>query len=219
MCATRGTGDATMMPEGWRQAFAIHATTPEYRDRLAQAQATAASALHRSAMPYVAYSGGKDSTVLVSIVVALDPAVAVIHSDEGSTTRVLDEIITVARGNGASGVDVRQPLNVHTIAAEGYDLVFVGLRREESGRRRRRMDAGDQFGSIPECWPLADWTWRDVWAYLVSNNAPYLSLYDRVAPVVGYDKARYHHLFDPKIAQTGNMTTDGVFHWRDRGPR
>jgi 3'-phosphoadenosine 5'-phosphosulfate sulfotransferase (PAPS reductase)/FAD synthetase len=100
---------------------------------------------------------------------------------------------------------------------EGYDLAFVGLRREESLKRRRRMDAGRWLSTgIMECWPLAEWTWMDVWAYIISRGLPYLSFYDRVAPVVGYERARFTTLFDPEFAHLGADTVDGVVNWQWR---
>jgi hypothetical protein len=44
------------------------------------------------------------------------------------------------------------------------------------------------------CWPLASWSWRDVWAYIVANDLPYL----------------------PEFADVGNEPVDNVLHWRWR---
>ena len=63
------------------------------------------------------------------------------------------------------------------------DLAFIGLTEEESKRRRFLLrKRGTRFyaktRSIMECFPLAHWTARDVWAYICSRGLPYLELYD-----------------------------------------
>jgi hypothetical protein len=99
---------------------------------------------------------------------------------------------------------------------EGYDCVFVGIRAEESVKRRLRIAANRSLTAIREAWPLASWQWLDVWAYLVNNNVPYLSLYDSRAELVGYDKVRFATLFDPEMADLGAESVDNVLHWRWR---
>lgn len=105
---------------------------------------------------------------------------------------------------------------VPQLAREGYDLAFVALRAEESVRRRLRLSKGRSLGPIRECWPLAEWRWLDVWAYLVTNEWPYLSLYDQRATLMGYDRVRFTTLFDPEFADVGNESIDNVLHWRWR---
>jgi 3'-phosphoadenosine 5'-phosphosulfate sulfotransferase (PAPS reductase)/FAD synthetase len=102
------------------------------------------------------------------------------------------------------------------LAEEGFDLVFVGLRKEESLRRRHRIQAGRQLTAIRESWPLQDWTWLDVWAYIVEKGLPYLRLYDKEASLIGYHSARFTTLFDPEFHPYGKESVDNVLHWRWR---
>jgi len=37
---------------------------------------------------------------------------------------------------------------------------------------------------------IADWTWLDVWVYIISNNLPYLLYYDDYGEIVGWDRVR-----------------------------
>jgi 3'-phosphoadenosine 5'-phosphosulfate sulfotransferase (PAPS reductase)/FAD synthetase len=69
---------------------------------------------------------------------------------------------------------------------------------------------------IEECWPLQDWRWLDVWSYIVSNELPYLWLYDKRAELVGYEHARFTTLFDSEFAVLGADSIDNVAHWRWR---
>jgi 3'-phosphoadenosine 5'-phosphosulfate sulfotransferase (PAPS reductase)/FAD synthetase len=227
------------MDRQWSEFFRTWSGTPEHRAVLDEAQETIAEALATHRRPYVAYSGGKDSTVLVHLVLAQAPDTLVLHWDYGRSfvpQSVFQEILENARRLGVRNLRVetsplyaklgRRATNVlgrHYIgrllprlAEEGYDLAFVALRAEESVKRRHRIATRRSLGPIDECWPLASWSWRDVWAYIVANDLPYLSLYDARAELVGYHRARFTTLFDPEFADVGNESVDNVLHWRWR---
>jgi len=97
---------------------------------------------------------------------------------------------------------------------EGYDLSFVGLRKEESLKRKRRISRGESITKIQECWPVQNWTWQDIWAYIFSHDLPYASIYDVYAPVIGWDKVRLTTFFDPEFDKIGASNLDGVLMWR-----
>lgn len=57
---------------------------------------------------------------------------------------------------------------------EGYNLNFMGLRKQESKARRALLCTKGQYfyckqNEIWECMPLADWKKEDVWAYIFSH--------------------------------------------------
>lgn len=212
---------------------------PQYRREVAQAKAKMQEALASCHKPYVAFSGGKDSTVMTSLVLQQRPNIMTLHWDYGRyfiPQMVHEEIIANARALGACNLRLetsplyeqegRRATNVlgrhmfgrlvPQLMREGYDRVFVGLRTEESLKRRRRIRAGRNAGVIQECWPLADMTWMTVWAYIIEHNLPYLSLYDERAALVGYDLARFTTLFDQEFHDLGTESVDGVLHWRWR---
>lgn len=65
-----------------------------------------------------------------------------------------------------------------------HDVIFIGLRAEESlGRRRNRRVNGpiytrrSRYGHNLVCTPLADWAGIDVYAYLLSNDIDPLHVY------------------------------------------
>lgn len=66
----------------------------------------------------------------------------------------------------------------------GYQVVLVGLRSEENQRTRGVMlrSRGATFQRRSGLWqahPLADWTARDIWAYICERKLPYnRKLYD-----------------------------------------
>ncbi|MDI6872082.1 MAG: phosphoadenosine phosphosulfate reductase family protein [Bacillota bacterium] len=86
----------------------------------------------------------------------------------------------------------------------GFNGTFLGLRREESRDRdvslRLRSPIYRMKSDMWKCCPLADWTGKDVWAYIVSRNLPYPRFYDYTA--LGDTRE--------KIRSTSWVTTDGA---------
>jgi len=225
--------------ERWRKAFLAWAQTPEHHQAVATAKAQIAQALAESAKPLVSFSGGKDSTAMLHLVLQQKPDVTVWHWDYGPAFVPRDvqaEILQLARRLGVANLrtdtsdiywrEWRNAKNVfyrvyfgfvaRRLLQEGYDCVFVGIRAEESLKRKHRIRSGKWLNPMREVWPLATWRWLDVWAYLVSNAVPYLSLYDSRAELVGYDRVRFATLFDPEMADLGAESVDNVLHWRWR---
>ncbi len=67
---------------------------------------------------------------------------------------------------------------------EGYDGVIVGIRGEESGGRKRAVSKyGEVFLSkasgMLTCWPLAQWSKRDIWGAIAAHDIPYNAAYDK----------------------------------------
>lgn len=72
--------------------------------------------------------------------------------------------------------------------AHGYDGVFLGMLATESRSRAYQLHDGHRplyrvksEQGIWHCSPLASWTKRDIWAYVVANDVPYNPVYDRLA--------------------------------------
>lgn len=63
---------------------------------------------------------------------------------------------------------------------------------------------------------MAQWTWQDVWAHIVRNSLPYVSVYDDVAELVGYERARFASFFDRDLYHLGTENVDNVLHWKWR---
>lgn len=185
----------------------------------------------------MAFSGGKDSTCILHLVLQQKPDVMVFHWDYGPyyVPRWLEnEFIENARKIGARNIRVetsskymalkRNAINVLgteylgnavlKLYNEGYDAVFVGLRKEESCRRKTRIKANRSLSVIREIYPIQNWSWQDVWAYIFSNDLPYASIYNTYAPIVGWDRVRLVTFFDPEFDKFGNSNLDGILMWR-----
>jgi 3'-phosphoadenosine 5'-phosphosulfate sulfotransferase (PAPS reductase)/FAD synthetase len=205
---------------------------------VAQARAEIGRALAACQQPFVAVSGGKDSLALLHLVTRAHPEVLSYHWDYGPRLmprEVEAEALAAIRAAGGRRLMVRTSRRytdpaqhgpvwyqvyfgreVPRLQRLGYDLAFVGLRAAESGKRRRRIAARQALSAIPESWPLARWTWLDVWAYLVEHALPYPRVYDRQAALVGWEHARFVTFHDPEFARLGAESVDGVLHWRWR---
>ena len=70
--------------------------------------------------------------------------------------------------------------------AHGLTCRVMGLRASESRNRRMligcRGSAYDYKGGGSAVLPIATWQTEDVWAYIVSHDLPWLSIYDAMGP-------------------------------------
>ena len=68
------------------------------------------------------------------------------------------------------------------IQSAGYDGYFYGLRADESSKRRKLRSIRGHYFQIKSglwvCQPITNFTYEDVWAYIVSEDIPYNALYD-----------------------------------------
>jgi len=89
-----------------------------------------------------------------------------------------------------------------------FDGSFIGIRKEESNNRKRlfAMRGELYFAKTRElwaCYPIAYWTARDIWAYIVKYDLPYNELYD-LAPE-GRELARNGAMFGSRSARYGRL--------------
>lgn len=77
----------------------------------------------------------------------------------------------------------------------GIDCQITGLRTEESKGRLYLNKYGNfhysETNNVYLCKPVLHWSGDEIWAYIVSNDLPYLEWYDLEAKYVGYERARY----------------------------
>lgn len=184
----------------------------------------------------VAVSGGKDSLVMLHLSKNIKNNLHVWHWDYGIfMPRTIErEVLQILENFNLSGnlhVDRRHSRS--RAAAAGYRAFFatisahlarnnvtlnlIGLRSEESiARKRRCKDLFETNGNVINMFPLRDWTWKDVWAYIVSNDMPYPSSYDMKGPILGWDQARFVTFFDPEFEHLGGPLLDKFLFWQDR---
>lgn len=90
------------------------------------------------------------------------------------------------------------------------DCSIMGLRTEESTGRSHLRKYGTfhrtKTGKMPyKCKPVLNWRGEEIWAYIVSNDLPYISFYDREARFDGYEKARYSNWAGSSFKEWGRI--------------
>jgi phosphoadenosine phosphosulfate reductase len=162
---------------------------------------------------YVACSFQKEASVIMDLLLGIEPEARFFTLDTGvlfeetyETWRRVEEHygITVDRYAGISlerqaaehgdalwnrdpdrCCEIRKvtPLNE---ALDGVDAWISGLRRDQSaGRANTPKLAWDKKHGLWKFNPLADWSERDVWNYLVERDVPYHPLHDRGYSSIG----------------------------------
>ncbi len=67
----------------------------------------------------------------------------------------------------------------------GFNGVFLGLRKEESQGRQMSLTIRSPIYQMKsgfwKCCPLANWTGKDVWAYIISKDLVYPEFYNFTA--------------------------------------
>lgn len=184
--------------------FAQRARLPEYRRLLVATERVIARALDVIQSGYVAFSAGKDSTVLLHLARAQAPDLPAVYVDDEwrlpETDALLDttpDLRRVAKTGyyteWFSSWQGHRPDNAEWVGDTyrpdwarvvlGYDGCFLGLRADEAVRRRQylRRDGQLHFNQRRNAWqccPLAYWSVMDIWTYIHSNSVPYNAAYD-----------------------------------------
>lgn len=202
--------DQMGMPAALRAGATAHAMLGLFARRVKRAEAHVAEWLARVERPYVAVSSGKDSTVILDLVRRQRAQTPAVYIDAecsfpetlewlAATPNLLrfaaDEpfLDTLARHGLEGGKALERATMQSTVwgpikrlvATHGFDGVCYGLRAEES--RERGLHAFTrgavfryQRDGLWACQPIWDWSYADVWAYIVSRGLRYCGVYDRM---------------------------------------
>jgi len=195
-----------------------HAKTKGYAKRVMNAQKIINSALITLKHPYVSFSGGKDSSVILHLILKEMPDIPVLYVDQGMEfPDTYDYVRKIWKEwdlnltweypemdmwelydkGGFLNPDIPTDPEIERIFSDTvfYDPIkrfadridadgfFMGLRADESpGRRVNFMVRGFSYrkaDGLIAVQPIADWSVKDVWAYITSNNLPYNTIYDK----------------------------------------
>jgi phosphoadenosine phosphosulfate reductase len=176
---------------------------------------------------YVASSFQKEASVILDMLVAIEPAARVFTLDTGvlfpetyETWRRIEQRygieIDVYRGDWIDGLWQRDPdaccgmrkLEPLERALSGVDAWITGLRRDQSAARAGtpKLAPDSAHPGKLKCAPLADWSEKDVWRYIFENDVPYHPLHDR-----GYGSIGCTHCTSPGGGREGRWAgTDKI---------
>src|SRR4030042_3087727 len=193
-----------------RKRFELWSQIRQYQWRVEQARHRVSNWLEHVRNPYVAFSSGKDSTCVLALVKEQMPEVPAVYFDADcsfpESAKLVDRVgairfetdepflDTLARFGFDAGDDLDRATMKSTvwnpikrlIEQYKFDGVAYGLRSEEnpktSGRLARMRGPVFQYkrDGLWACQPIFDWTYNDVWAFVVSNGLYYCGTYDRM---------------------------------------
>lgn len=172
---------------------ALHTRLNSFKRKVDKTIEVIGHALLQCSAPYVACSFGKDSAVMLHLVLQCKPDIPVrfmrwnyesdlLHDYERvigewrERTELNLQILEMERGH----LDERCPDRWHSLEAES-DGYFIGFRAEESRGRAITLKTHGQIyrmkSGLLRIAPLAWWSTLDVAAYAVAHNLPMLSAY------------------------------------------
>jgi len=163
---------------------------------------------------YVAFSGGKDSQVVLDLV---QRAGVAYDAHMNLTTVDPPELLRFVREHYADQVALERPeTSMYKLIVEkripptrrvryccdilkergGHGrIVVTGIRWAESNRRRKRRLVETCFrdGSKTYLHPIIDWSDEQVWGYIDGRSLPHCSLYDEGRKRIGCVMCPYNH--------------------------
>jgi phosphoadenosine phosphosulfate reductase len=183
---------------------------------------------------YVACSFQKEASVIMDLLVRIEPAVHFFTLDTGllfqETYETWDRVekhygIEIDRQAGISLAEQANRYGEHLWERDpdlcceerkviplrdrlrGADAWVAGLRREQSRTRSSTKKIGwDKRHGLWKVNPLAEWSEADVWAYILANDVPYHPLHDQ-----GYQSIGCTHCTRPSAGRHGRWAgTDKI---------
>lgn len=150
-------------------------------------------ALERVDNPYVACSFGKDSAVMLHLILEIAPDIPVIFVKRIETDLVDNYEEVISAWNLGNLIVVNFKENTFDFISKSviktgmktiehnYDSFFVGLRAQESVGRRITLKKDGVFyknkSNLTRICPVAFWTEKEIATYCIVNEIPTLSTY------------------------------------------
>lgn len=171
----------------------LYAQLPQFKSLVKKTQGFCKWALAKVQNPYVACSFGKDSAVMLHLLLGLNHNIPVRFVRWHGETELINNFdkvikdwqirfainlfqIELSRTSTNEKVEERKTFNTSE-----YDSYFIGLRQQESTARRITLKTHGMFylnrGGMTRISPLSEWTDKDIAAYNCSNQLPTLETY------------------------------------------
>lgn len=154
-------------------------------------------ALKQVENPYVACSFGKDSSVMLHLILNHAPNIPVRFASHPETSLLDNYQGVIELWVDRYGINYQEIFchgglikvrhhqrNMLDALHENWDSFFVGIRKQESVGRRISLKKYGMFHKLKSTGrvkisPLADWTEKEISAYTISNNLPVLEKYKK----------------------------------------
>lgn len=198
--------------EYWKEYYLQYSKLKSFSRRINKSIEIIKEFLGRFPNSYISWSGGKDSTAMLHLILQIMPNIKVMTEKDTMDFPEELEYVQSIKEKYNLNLDIISPdidlwdviqnydiLNdIHSRNTKfsqdyfyslikqykednNYNGVFLGLRSEESkGRKINKSIRGFIYkrgGNEYVCQPIANWTGKDVFAYLFINNIPILSVY------------------------------------------
>jgi 3'-phosphoadenosine 5'-phosphosulfate sulfotransferase (PAPS reductase)/FAD synthetase len=209
----------------------LHAKTSEFQNRIAETHKFIDFVLSHVKIPYVACSFGKDSIVMLHLILQHRKDIPVYsfsnkQYDFPDTHRLRWELqekwnlnMILIERDVSKAVETEDEGGAYNrlyflvlreqVQKHQWNCAFVGKRKQEAPRRKREIDEKGNF--FPDAingkvaYPLADWTVKDIWAYSTLNSLPHHEIYDKQNCGLTRDSIRLGIMFDPLFDRTGEQ--------------
>lgn len=200
----------------WQKTCMLHARSVKFQDRVRRATDICMFALENSVNPAIAFSGGKDSTVVYHIVKDIAPDIESFYWDDefilSYSKNYIERLGDInIRKNQSRHTDWFQTNTGKKDTLSQFDTVFLGLRAEENAYRKKQLARyGLAFFSKKHDYniinPIGWWKLIDVWAYIFSTNRDYNYSYRVMAEKnVEYNQQRVGPFANEKAVQYGQI--------------
>lgn len=177
-----------------KEYFLLYSHLDRHLNKLVASQKIIKQFLNICDNPYLSWSTGKDSTCVLSLVRLVDKEynIPIIHFDLGvelpntdaykknfeniTTFKPKEDILKVMENNGWESKESRKINFINQFTSENnYTGHFMGLRYNESSARKNLYKYGAIYKRSDGLWvcnPIYNWTFEDVFAYLISSDIP-----------------------------------------------
>ena len=217
------------MPRRNRRSYEMHSKHKSYIDNIKLAQENISNILESKYNPVIEYSGGKDSLVLLHMVMQQDNTIPIYNYHPGygkyckqqyRSQKTHNELMKSAEIAGAMDLTVVNtpfwngekyligdyfPMLFDFMEKRECDLELLGIRGSESVTRKHRVKGPliRMEGQRRVSFPIRHLTVDDIWAYILVNDLYYVSHYDKYGSIYGYDKARFTSHFNKNELDVG----------------
>lgn len=171
-----------------KQIALLYARTGEFKYLTTKTERFIGWALRQVEKPYVACSFGKDSAVMLHMILKQRPDIKVRFIRWKNETELIDNFDEIIGQWGIMNLDQiefsRENLSdkrTDRYDTDEYDSYFIGLRESESTARRITLKANGRFyknkAGLVRISPLSQWKDNHIAAYVFSNELPILNSY------------------------------------------